>query len=252
MIGFDFKRHTDILGHHVSFTTKDVKDADKAFQSLIEGKPVEVIIRTKKIKRSLDANAYLWVLCDEIAKKIHTTKEEVYKHHVQDVGVFDFLAIPTKAVPQFVKSWNEKGLGWFVQIYNDYKIPKCTKLQRIGQDRRNSGGTRHNRRSYSRRDSGFIQKQAAGQDYRIYDDAVHGDAVVCICDVSADDILYQAEAAARMGCFHQEPPVAGRRFVGIPDGIYNTSYKNEHARRARSGLYLNGALQRRIDDESHI
>ena len=128
MIGFDFKRHTDIWGHHVSFTTKDVKDADKAFQSLIEGKPVEVIIRTKKIKRSLDANAYLWVLCDEIAKKLHTTKEEVYKHHVQDVGVFDFLAIPTKAVPQFVKSWNEKGLGWFVRVYNDCKIPKCTKV----------------------------------------------------------------------------------------------------------------------------
>lgn len=38
-------------------------------------------------KRSLDANAYLWVLCTKIAEKIETaTNEEIYERLLQDYG----------------------------------------------------------------------------------------------------------------------------------------------------------------------
>ena len=34
--------------------------------------------------RSLSQNAYMWVLLDELAKKLHITKEEVYKNFIKD------------------------------------------------------------------------------------------------------------------------------------------------------------------------
>ena len=45
-----------------------------------------VALGPKRRKRSLDANAYLWVLCDQIAKVIRSTKEEVYRAAIKRVG----------------------------------------------------------------------------------------------------------------------------------------------------------------------
>lgn len=42
-------------------------------------------------KRSLDANAYMWVLCDKIASVLMTTKDEVYEMMLQDYGCYDTL-----------------------------------------------------------------------------------------------------------------------------------------------------------------
>lgn len=39
-------------------------------------------------KRSNDANAYLWVLCDKIAYKIQSSKEEVYENMLKRYGTF--------------------------------------------------------------------------------------------------------------------------------------------------------------------
>ena len=40
-------------------------------------------------KRSLNANAYAFVLCSKIAKKINSTKEEVYEQMLQAYGTID-------------------------------------------------------------------------------------------------------------------------------------------------------------------
>ena len=50
-------------------TTPD-KQAAQAFMDL---KAEEVEIKPKKKRRSLDANAYMWVLCDKIADVAATT-----------------------------------------------------------------------------------------------------------------------------------------------------------------------------------
>lgn len=45
----------------------------------------ELSVEIKKYhkKRSLDANAYLWVLCTKIAEKVNSSKEEVYEEMIQ-------------------------------------------------------------------------------------------------------------------------------------------------------------------------
>lgn len=40
-------------------------------------------------KRSLDANAYCWVLCSKIAEEIHSSKDEVYEQMLQSYGMLD-------------------------------------------------------------------------------------------------------------------------------------------------------------------
>lgn len=74
---------------------------------------IEVILKKPSKKRTLTANAYLWVLCDDIAKTVGTDKEAVYKTLIRRVGVFDYVLVKSQAADRFVRNWENKGLGWF-------------------------------------------------------------------------------------------------------------------------------------------
>lgn len=49
---------------------------------------VSVRISKYRQKRSLDANAYCWVLCSKIAEACNTSKDEVYEEMLQKYGYF--------------------------------------------------------------------------------------------------------------------------------------------------------------------
>lgn len=57
---------------------------DKVVQ--LSGKEVCITISEPKEKRSLDANAYLWLIIGKIADKLRTSKEEVYIKLLKDYG----------------------------------------------------------------------------------------------------------------------------------------------------------------------
>ena len=94
---------------------------------LTENETYTATIDFIKKKRTLDQNAYLWVLCDRIAQKIRSTKEEVYKHYVKEVGVFDTICLLERAKDTFVKRWSSKGLGWLTEE-TDSKLEGCVNL----------------------------------------------------------------------------------------------------------------------------
>ena len=52
------------------------QDKDKIFE-----------IKEYKKRRSLNSNAYLWLLCTKIAEIINLSKEEVYVRMLEDYGV---------------------------------------------------------------------------------------------------------------------------------------------------------------------
>lgn len=128
MTGKDFSLFQSDNGCLVQFITNDVKAAVNALKDVTEGVEMEVTIRPKRKKRSLDANAYLWVLLDKIAQMIRSTKLEVYRELIRDVGVFDYILIPTKAAAGFVKTWNERGDGWIAET-EESKIKGTTKIK---------------------------------------------------------------------------------------------------------------------------
>jgi len=75
----------------------------------------DIIIKKHRNKRSLDANAYLWVLCDKLAEKLGMTASEVYKRAVHEVGVFTYAAVHKDKAAEFRRMWNSFGVGWFAE-----------------------------------------------------------------------------------------------------------------------------------------
>lgn len=63
-------------------------------------KDTELVIDIKKYssKRSLNANAYFWVLCDQIAKKLGSDKDTIYLLQLSKYGVFVDIQIVREAV----------------------------------------------------------------------------------------------------------------------------------------------------------
>lgn len=127
MRAIDLKRWATSDGVLIQFLTRDYKETDKAFMQAESGREMDVKISPRKKKRSLDANAYMWVLCDKIAQVIRSTKEEVYREVVHDVGVFDYIAVVDKAVDKFVENWKSRGTGWLAEA-EESTIDGCKKV----------------------------------------------------------------------------------------------------------------------------
>lgn len=88
---------------------------------------IECEIDKPKTKRSLNANNYAWVLMQEIAKKVGTTKEEVYRDLIRSYGDFVIVCVPEKAVGLFRTKWESNGVGWVTET-QDSKLPKCKNI----------------------------------------------------------------------------------------------------------------------------
>ena len=83
-----------------------------------------------KEKRSLNANGYLWILCEKIAQELSkdgvmTTKEDVYKEGVRHVGVFTPLIVEEKAFDKFKQDFESQGLG--NQVSEVVRKNKCVR-----------------------------------------------------------------------------------------------------------------------------
>lgn len=88
---------------------------------------LNVELKKYRKKRSLDANAYCWVLCDKIAKQIgNITKEDVYKEAILNIGTFEPMIIEEKAYDNFKRIWERQGLGFLIQEVN--RKDKCIKV----------------------------------------------------------------------------------------------------------------------------
>lgn len=67
------------------------------------GKLYELFLRIRKKARSLDANAYFWVLVGKLAARLHITPEEIYRQYVPNVGD-NFTLVPIKS--EHVEDWD--------------------------------------------------------------------------------------------------------------------------------------------------
>lgn len=91
-----------------------------------------VVIKKYFKKRSLDANAYLWVLADKIAKKTSqdgtvVTKEDVYIDAIKHVGVFQSVIVTEEAYPHFKYLWEKQGLGYVIE--EERKKDRCIRIK---------------------------------------------------------------------------------------------------------------------------
>lgn len=90
-------------------------------------KEKQITVSEMRRKRSINANDYLWVLCTALSGKLRIPKEEIYKKHIKDMGVYTALAIPDNAVEKFNEVWQTKGIGWFCEVV-DSTLDGCKKV----------------------------------------------------------------------------------------------------------------------------
>lgn len=89
---------------------------------------VSVEIKKFRRKRSLDANAYAWVLMDKLAARLRLSKEEVYREMIRGIGgVSETVCVRNKAVERLVSGWRRNGLGWFADTAPS-KLEGCTNV----------------------------------------------------------------------------------------------------------------------------
>lgn len=96
--------------------------------SLDENKQYTLIIQEKKKKRSLNANAYAWVLLDKLAAVLHIGKTELYRSYIKEIGGnSDVVCVIDKALDDLRKGWEHNGLGWLTETMPS-KIAGCTNV----------------------------------------------------------------------------------------------------------------------------
>lgn len=96
---------------------KLVTTSREVLRWVYEFKPGEYEIRKARKRRSLDANAYAWVLIDKIAATLNIPKTEVYRHTILEIGgVSAPTVVRNEAVDTLCKAWAERGVGWQTEI----------------------------------------------------------------------------------------------------------------------------------------
>ena len=126
MIQFETRKIRRYVGQYGEIVIQVLADAEKApmidefLRKQVDGTLV-VSIGKKSKKRTITANNYLWVLCDELAKALQTDKIAVYRALIRRVGVFDYVLVKSQAADRFRANWEAKGLGWFTEevLYKD-------------------------------------------------------------------------------------------------------------------------------------
>ena len=109
----------------VSFATPT--DVSELFDDLA-GKDVNIEIKKHSKRRSLDANAYCWVLIDKIAEKTGEKKKDVYRQAIKEIGgVSDTVCVLDKAVDRLRENWERNGIGWQTDTLAS-KRPGCTNV----------------------------------------------------------------------------------------------------------------------------
>lgn len=92
---------------------------DEELNTLDADTEYTVSITKKNKRRSLNANAYAWVLCEKIAKELsknaYISKNDVYKRVIQEAGTFTYLPIKNDATGRFIEIWQGHGLGWYAE-----------------------------------------------------------------------------------------------------------------------------------------
>lgn len=76
---------------------------------------LNVGLKKYREKRSLDSNAYAWVLLGELQNVLNIPKEEIYKDLIKNIGSYEIVPIKNEAVEKFRQAWSKNGLGWVTE-----------------------------------------------------------------------------------------------------------------------------------------
>ena len=92
----------------------DTKNKELVEELKNDGK-LNIELKKYRKKRSLDSNAYAWVLLGELQNTLNIPKEEIYKDLIKNIGSYEVLPVKDEAVEKFRQAWSKNGLGWVTE-----------------------------------------------------------------------------------------------------------------------------------------
>lgn len=115
------------MNNLLRITVEVAEDFRETYERLKDG-PVNVEIKRYRKRRSLDANAYAWVLMDKIAAALHVDKAAVYKQTIRNIGgVSDTVCVTEGAAKKLIGAWATHGIGWQSETMPS-KIKGCVNV----------------------------------------------------------------------------------------------------------------------------
>ncbi len=80
-------------------------DISKHKEIIAKGKELAVEIKQYRHRRSLDANAYMWVLLAKMAEVLKSSKDELYLIMLERYGVFTHIVVKPNMVDKVKREW---------------------------------------------------------------------------------------------------------------------------------------------------
>jgi hypothetical protein len=106
----------------------DTRTLFQTYDELKAADKLSIKIGKFKQKRSLDANAYCWVLISRLAEKLNIPKTDIYRAAIKEIGGnSDTVCIQDKAVDSLRDGWQRNGIGWLTETMPS-KIEGCTNV----------------------------------------------------------------------------------------------------------------------------
>lgn len=94
----------------------------------LRDKPVEVEVKRRRKRRSLDANAYFWALCGKLAEATGQPREAIYREAIRNIGGnCETVCVLEAAAEKLRQGWEHNGLGWVTDTLPS-KLPGCVNV----------------------------------------------------------------------------------------------------------------------------
>lgn len=112
----------------VTLAINEKNDFLQGYDDLKDLEKLSIEIKQYRARRSLDANAYCWVLIDKIAESQGISKEEVYREAIKSIGGnSEIVCVKNEAVERLCEGWRRNGIGWQTDTFPS-KIDNCTNV----------------------------------------------------------------------------------------------------------------------------
>ena len=100
------------------------------FLETMKPKKYTCTIKEFQRKRSLDANAYMWVMVGKIAAAVLATPEEVYRDILKDIGDnYEVFAVRNEFADKFPDIWAADHIGWMAENIGPCNEPGYTNFR---------------------------------------------------------------------------------------------------------------------------
>ena len=92
-------------------------------EQLREGQTYDVEIKRHREKRSLDSNAYCWLLIGKLAERYNLQPEEVYREMIRHTSAYEIIPVREDVADRWPSIWGANGIGFIVEDMGPSKIP---------------------------------------------------------------------------------------------------------------------------------